>query len=446
MANNSSLASCAENVTNGNVTCDEAKDEESWQARGVLIMEQYMFVILFIIGWINNCLSILVLQTKAYRGTSTGFLMTVLACADIGVVSTSAAQIWIRSLVGYDIRLYTSMACKWHVLFTYLFVHLSAWSLTLITIERVVCVFKPLRVREIFSLRKTIMAWVVIVCLLFGMNLHFLWTMEAHYVESYDMLVCDAPQELVDKGLWTIWSPIDLVLASAAPFAIILPCNVLIVVAITRRAIWRRNSSSTGEQISSTTVMLTINSVAFVLLTAPAAIELAWLAYGTLDPSDPTVNFLLFFFHLLFNLNSCLNFVLYSASSSKFRRALRNLWCTPSTDSSSSRSNSTIQSTYTDVTKDARRTTSTDTTKDTRRSTSTDASKDARRTTTTDVIKKTGAHTRRTNSIGVTKATGGYSREINSTIVTKTIVSHAENVPNGSECGIELQTIKPICL
>jgi hypothetical protein len=334
MANNSS---CPESNSMNNASCLEVDNGLMWQEKGILVMERYVFLIIFLFGWINNSLSILVVQTKSYRGTSTGFLITVLACADIGVVSTSAAQIWIQSLANYDVRLYSSMGCKWHVFFTYFFVHLSAWILTIITIERVVCVYNPMRVKEIFSLRRTIMACIIVTILLFGINLQFIWTLDTYYAEEYGMVVCDAPQPLLDKGIWSIISPIDLIVASAVPFAIILPGNVIIIVSIIRRATWRRNTSSTDSKVSSTTIMLTVNSIAFILLTAPAVIELTWLGYGTLDlETDHTANFLFYFFHVLFNLNSCLNFVLYSASSSKFRRALMLLVCKESSDKTTS--------------------------------------------------------------------------------------------------------------
>ena len=111
MANNST--SVVESVSPGNNTLDDAA-AIIWQHVAISAMLRYLFLIIFIIGWINNCLSILVLQTKAYRGTSTGFLMTVLACADIGLVCTSAAQFWVFGLANVDVRLYSPMGCAWH--------------------------------------------------------------------------------------------------------------------------------------------------------------------------------------------------------------------------------------------------------------------------------------------------------------------------------------------
>ena len=322
MANNST--SVVESVSPGNNTLDDAA-AIIWQHVAISAMLRYVFLIIFIIGWINNCLSILVLQTKAYRGTSTGFLMTVLACADIGLVCTSAAQFWVVGLANVDVRLYSPMGCAWHVFFTYLFVHLSAWSLTLITMERAVCVHKPFRVKELFSLKKTVVATAIVMLILIGFDQNFLWTSDLYYDEAARRVICQAAPKYIEN-FWIIWNPINTILASFGPFGIILPCNVLIITYLIRRASWMKNSSSKDGKISSTTVMLTVNSIAFVLLTAPAAIELVLLNNGSIDPTKPTAIFVLYFFHVLFNINSCINFFLYAASSNKFRQALMSLF------------------------------------------------------------------------------------------------------------------------
>jgi hypothetical protein len=63
----------------------------------------------------------------------------------------------------------------------------------------------------------------------------------------------------------------------------------------------------------------------FVVLTAPSAVLLSWTAHGDITIESPNMRFLDAFFQVLFNLNSCLNFMLYSVSSSKFRRAFMSI-------------------------------------------------------------------------------------------------------------------------
>ena len=240
--------------------------EYSWQEKAVLLMERY-FVFILIIAWINNSLVIAVLQTQTYRGTSTGFLLTALACADIGYVSIGATRIWIERLTGYDIITHSSMTCKSHSLVTIMLWGVSAWSLVLITIERLVCVCKPFRVREIFRFRNTVISWVIMTVTLFGFNLHFIWTIELQNGICYRSSFAN----LNEAKFWEIWVTTNLILTYGIPLCTILSCSVIIVVSIARRAAWRQNTSTTPTdgKISSTTVMLTVNSIVFVLLTGP---------------------------------------------------------------------------------------------------------------------------------------------------------------------------------
>ena len=318
---------CLINQSLDNVNCGEENKNvdmtTTWQYRAVDIIECYFLLIIVIFGWINNILAMIVFQTKAYRGKSTGFMLTVLACADIGVVSTSATRSWIYGLTGINIRLYSAIGCKLQVFFTYFFIHMSSWSLTMVTLERVVCVCKPLRVREIFSLRKTIVALTIVSLFLLGVDSNLFWTMDLYVYEPYG-LICDLHLVYPFELFWEAWTIVDSILASFAPFLVILPCNVIIIALMVRRSDkWRGNTNSPESKISSTTVMLTVNSLAFILLTAPGAILFTWTAHGDITIENPSVYFFDALFQLLFSLNSCLNFVLYSFFSSKFRRALK---------------------------------------------------------------------------------------------------------------------------
>ena len=328
-SSNTIILPCSHNQSLDNVSCADQNSNvdmtTTWQYRAVDIIECYFLLIIFIFGWINNILAIIIFQTKAYRGKSTGFMLTVLACADIGVVSTSATKSWIYGLTGINIRLHSAIGCKLQVFFTYFCIHMSSWSLTMVTLERVVCVFNPLRVREVFSLKKTIIAFTIVVLFLFGVDSNLFWTMDLYVYEPYG-LICDLHLAYPFELFWKAWTIVDSILASFAPFAVILPCNVIIIAFMVRRSDkWQGNTNSPESKISSTTVMLTVNSLAFIFLTAPITVLLAWTAHGDITIDSPNMRFLDSLFYMLFNLNSCLNVVFYSVSSSKFRRALTSL-------------------------------------------------------------------------------------------------------------------------
>ena len=108
---------------------------------------------------------------------------------------------------------------------------------------------------------------------------------------------------------------------------LVVPCNVLIIIHMIRRSVWSRQSGAPGPQqdhVSSTTVMCTVNSIAFVLLTTPVVIHEILLYNEFIDPNNDM--FISFLLHIFYNLNSCVNFLLYCVSSQKFRKALKLLF------------------------------------------------------------------------------------------------------------------------
>ena len=210
---------------------------DTWQYRGIWFLEEYSFLFVFILGWITNILAIIVLQDKSYRGTSTGFLMTALALADIGVVSTSAAHIWIKSLLGYDVRVHSLASCKLHMYFTYLTVNVSAWTLALVAVERVVCVSRPFRYRILFSFKRTAIAWSTTAVLLAVLNNYLLW-MIGLYVDDGSR-ICDWTDTF--KKYVNSFDILDLLSASMIPFMVILPCNIIIIMKMLQRRVWEKS-------------------------------------------------------------------------------------------------------------------------------------------------------------------------------------------------------------
>ena len=191
------------------------RNSEHWQTQGIYLMN-YVFLILSIAGWINNILAILILQSKVYRSTPAGFLLTALAFADVGVVNTSAGYIWIKGFTGYDIRLISPFSCKCHTFFTYISVHVSAWTLALLTIVRTVCVTKPLKVKQIFSLKNTIIMWVTVTLILTGLDLSLFYTgyIREDVLGIFDFSFCNISHKYV-------WNLVDLIVASIGPFSVI---------------------------------------------------------------------------------------------------------------------------------------------------------------------------------------------------------------------------------
>ena len=284
----------------------------------IVIVGKYISLCIFILGWITNILAIIVLQTKTYRGTTTGFLLTAVAVADIGSVTTLTSRFWILYHVGIELTILSSTGCRLYMFCRFLSSHISACSLALITIIRTYCVCKPFLVNVIFSLKNTGVAWAVMTTVILSLDVNILWMVHIGDGE------CVINMERYGWGWAVAGWVIHFVLGSAGPFLIMLPCSAVIFTQIVRQTLWRRNATPSttntprAASVTSTSVMCLVNSVAFIILTAPHVIYA--LTYKN-DKSGTLLQHHIVW--MMYAMNSCINFLLYSVTSRKFRQAFK---------------------------------------------------------------------------------------------------------------------------
>ena len=122
----------------------------------------------------------------------------------------------------------------------------------------------------------------------------------------------------------------DLFLVCFGPFVIILVGNILIVGKIIvmqgKRQKQLNASSKSDNKTTSTTAMLLVVSVAFLLMTSPSAVYFIGMGYNlwSLETEEDMAKVYGAYglCYVLYYLNSTINFFLYCASGSRFRKAL----------------------------------------------------------------------------------------------------------------------------
>ena len=295
----------------------------TWSYVVIVIVGKYISLCIFILGWITNILAIIALQTKTYRGTTTGFLLTAVAVADIGSVTTLTGHFWIWYHLGIELTSLSSTGCRLYTFCMFISLHISACSLALITVIRTLCVCKPFLVNVIFSLKNTRVAWGVMATVIIALDVNILWMM---HIEDGE---CAINVERYGWGWAVAGWVIHFVLGSAGPFLIMLPCNAVIFTQIVRKTLWRRNATPSttntprAASVTSTSVMCLVNSVAFIILTAPHVMYA--LTSGFYEDGDIGTLLQFHIFWTLYAMNSCINFLLYSVASRKFRQAFKQL-------------------------------------------------------------------------------------------------------------------------
>ena len=290
----------------------------------------YVPPVIILAGTVGNALSVLVFIQKKMRVKSTSVFLIGLAVVDTVVLYTGLLRWWIRKLTRIDIR--QLVDCRIHILLTYAFVQLSAWILVLVTIERVISVFFPLKSREIITRRRAGILLAVTVVSLIGLNAHFMWT-RVLYTHTSEVTYCIPAEEHTEFSNKT-WAWIDSFVASYIPFAIMLISNLAIIYKVLRATLHRRSTMNVGKDVSSKmgsmTAMLLLLNFIFLLTTSPIVIFIKYRKdfLGDRSPqSFARANLAWIIVNLIQYCNNALNFFLYCISGARFRRELTSTVC-----------------------------------------------------------------------------------------------------------------------
>jgi len=103
---------------------------------------------------------------------------------------------------------------------------MSVWALVLLTVERLVAVWLPLRCKQVCSRRRLVIAFSAIAALLFSINAHFLFIFELTHRDgrAYCIVI---PQ--LSTFYTTVWYVVDLIVGDLVPFVAIFTGNCVIV-------------------------------------------------------------------------------------------------------------------------------------------------------------------------------------------------------------------------
>ena len=96
-------------------------------------------------GTAGNVTSMTVLLRARMRGKSVYLFLLLLAVADTAVLYVSAFQLWIRDVAGLALLNVNTASCRTFMFLTLLFQHMAAWIVVLVTVDRFVAVWFPLK-------------------------------------------------------------------------------------------------------------------------------------------------------------------------------------------------------------------------------------------------------------------------------------------------------------
>ena len=295
----------------------------------------YGIPILVGLGSLGNVLCIVTMCSDRFRSTSMAFLLTALSLADLTALYTAPIHRWLIVISKFDVRVLSVASCKIHFFLSYYTVHLSAWTLVLITLERLVSVLAPTRFNHICSRRHVALVWTIVALILIALDCFLLvemdLTQDTRHSCKHHCYICTWKTGN-NVELWNnILHWVDFCLGCLLPTPLIILCNTVLIYKVcglprpglamaVQRGQRGTKSSIRHNRRSSVTSMLIVASLVFVFTTLP--INMYFVAMHISEEAQGLVYAV---FSLLNYLNHAVNVFLYFVSGSCFRQAALDL-------------------------------------------------------------------------------------------------------------------------
>lgn len=135
----------------------------------------YLFPVIILIGTTGNVVSAAVMLRRRMRATSIYSYLLVLAVVDTVILFVSAFKTWIRMIFGVEWLHASTASCR-ILMFTLLVaLHLSAWLIVVVSADRFVAVWMPLRALTMCTPRRARLLCVAVTFVVVVANLHVFW-------------------------------------------------------------------------------------------------------------------------------------------------------------------------------------------------------------------------------------------------------------------------------
>lgn len=310
---------------------------ESADESAVYLLNMLLLSPVIVFGLIGNCLSMLTWSRGCHRDTSTAVLLTALAVADTIVLTIPALERWISKIFDFLIRHDSVFTCKTWAFLSYFGPTVSSWIIVIVTAERFVSIWFPVKVRLVCTRYKVKMAMLVMCVIIAALYCPFIYSAKLFKNfeggnENRDMnstnvtyrVVCDIPtNETFHDDYLQVWMWLDMCILFMVPFVLIVIGNSLILYKIFKsRTVFIKDGryiSCRTRVANSFTIRAIALSITFLVCLLP--VTSYEVIYTHTDFTIPVYAY--DFIHILLYGNSAFNFILYCAIGSGFRKDLK---------------------------------------------------------------------------------------------------------------------------
>ncbi|XP_074657208.1 kappa-type opioid receptor-like [Tubulanus polymorphus] len=272
-------------------------------------------LIIIVLGLISNPLALMIMTSQRMRKHTYSVYLTALSVCDLGNIVTRLI-FWIN-LVSVlvtgriTIRITNVYTCRITMYACYLLMVESSWLVTILSVERLIVVCFPIVGRFLYSRKNAII--VTLCTVMAGVFIHIdsLFPPFRHFY--VDGLGC-----VSDKASKKSHTLKAITLAMFCPLLIIITCNAMIMVSLTRRRVTVAGKIH-KRQVRQVTKLLLVVTITFVVCLIPNACVFISIAIRPDSPINvirPVTNFLM-------DVNFSVNVFIYIGTSKEVRAVLK---------------------------------------------------------------------------------------------------------------------------
>ena len=285
---------------------------------------EYSYIFLLLIGLPGNILSFMVFYKGSMRDSVTAYLFRAVALSETLYVIIAFPLVIISDIFGYESVELTNITCQLWDFTMFIPKDVAAWMLCLVTVERLIGVTLPHKVKTIVTKKRASYVVAAVTALMVFKNSISFVMDESYYntlLKNYYCRVARVDNPTLQK-LFDAYLIIDMVVYSLGPFFIILISNVVIITTLVRarRSQEQMTQGSAGGSSNNMTMLLLTVSITYIILTLPICVPFLMRQRSFIFTETM---FLIGTFSQ--NLNHCINFYLYLLSGSQFRAELKSL-------------------------------------------------------------------------------------------------------------------------
>ncbi|XP_033746954.1 FMRFamide receptor-like [Pecten maximus] len=290
-------------------------------------------------GVVGNILALIILiRHKPIRSTT--IVLIAIAIADLAFIATTIVNVATLIVRTFDpenaMEVTMGMIIPFSVYLSPLPGRVSNWLVALISLERLVAVTRPLKVKQICTKKLMLALSIVIPLSVAILTSPKLWLYEVKEVTLPDGNVTKTIALGFigrQKQLFEVYYLISETLLRFVPMCLIIVCNVIIIAATCIQAKWRRSQKlnyAMGKQPSKderqiTRTLLTVTCV-FIVCLMPATISRLMVLFDSESSyykySSNVYSLLSLIGLITETTNSSINFVIYVTMNHAYRRQL----------------------------------------------------------------------------------------------------------------------------